>query len=176
MRAGNVPKPGMKAMNGGGGSMSRSTGKYVAPAVEKPKAKPPKPTSHSQMVQQWEANGRDAEGKLIKHAEKKQGWSKEEMNAARDRAAEERRKQAEAAMPKTIAAADAGEELEPVLDGEQAHVLARTRMSALAYQLQSLTTDDAGGSSDDGASREQLWAVADAISALYRSLLRCNCT
>ena len=40
MRAGNVPKAGMKAMNGGGGSMSRSSQKYVAPKEEKPKAKP----------------------------------------------------------------------------------------------------------------------------------------
>eukprot|EP00966_Prymnesium_polylepis_P131054 3031007-Prymnesium_polylepis.1 len=90
MRAGNVPKPGMKAMNGGGGSVSVSTQKYKAPPEEKPKAKV-KGTSHSQMVAQWEANGRDANGKLIKHTEKKRTWTKEQVNAARDRALDQRR-------------------------------------------------------------------------------------
>ena len=93
MRAGAVPKPGMKAMNGGGGSVSRSTQKYVAPAPEKPKSKP-KAASHSQMVAQWEANGRDADGKLIKHVEKKKELTKEEVNRLRDRALEEKRRAA----------------------------------------------------------------------------------
>ena len=164
MRAGNVAKPGMKAMNGGGGSMSRSTQKYVAPKEEKAKPKP-KATSHSQMVQQWEANGRDANGKLIKHVEKKSGWTKDEINAARDRAAEERRRQVEASTVKTIAASDAGEELEIVPDGEQAHVLARARMADLAETLESLTlqtaTDGAGTSSSSNSEEDasSLWAA-----------------
>jgi hypothetical protein len=152
MRVGNVPKCGMKAMNGGGGSMSRSTNKHVDAPVEKAKPKP-KPTSHSQMAQQWEANGRDANGKLVKHVEKKQGWTKDEINAARDRAADERQRQGEAAKVKMIAADDAGEELEPVPDGPAAAEQVRTRLAELAGAMEALTTDDAGaaGTSSAGA-------------------------
>lgn len=156
MRAGNVPKQGMKAMNGGGGSVSRSSQKYVAPAHEKIKAKATA-LSHSQLHAQWEANGRDANGKLIKHVEKKEGWSKEEINRARDRAAEERRRAAEVV---TVAAADAGEQPEAAPEGEQAHVLARARMRELAEALQSPGVGCAGSSSGEDAGREaQLAAV-----------------
>ena len=159
MRAGNVAKPGMKAMNGGGGSVSVSTQKYKPPAEEKAKAKP-KALTHGQMAMQWEQNGRDANGKLIKFGEKKQGWSKEDVNRARDRAAEERRR---AEAPVTVtAAADAGE-VEPLPEGEMAHVLARVRMAELAQGLQSLTVDAGSSSSED--SIEQLWAAAEARRA-----------
>lgn len=169
MRAGAVPKPGMKAMNGGGGSVSRSTQKYVAPAPEKPKAKP-KAASHSQMVAQWEANGRDADGKLIKHVEKKKELTKEEVNRLRDRALEEKRR---AATVVTTAAADAGEEVEAGPEGEPAHELARARMAALAEQLEQLTLADAGSSSSDdgGASTEELWAAAECRRAQLEELL-----
>ena len=143
MRAGAVPKPGMKSMNGGGGSMSRSTAKYVAPTVEKPKPKP-KVATHSQRAAQWEANGRDANGKLIKHVEKKQAWTKEEVNRARDRAMEEQRRQAAVAV---TPADEAGEELEAVPEGVQsAPELAMQRMKGLAEKLQALTVDEGGAS------------------------------
>jgi hypothetical protein len=179
MRAGNVPKPGMKAMNGGGGSMSRSTSKYVAPSVEKPKPKP-KPTSHSQLAMQWEANGRDANGKVIKFVEKKQGWSKEEINRARDRAAEERRGCAEAAAVKVTAAADAGEEVEPVAEGELAHVLARARMTELARELQRLEVADAentagSGSADDADETSDLSQLWDAVERRRSQLEEIEC-
>ena len=203
MRAGNVPKPGMKSMNGGGGSMSVSTQKYKPPEVEKAKPKP-KAVSHSQMAMEWEANGRDKNGKLIKHVDKPKGWTKDDVNRARDRALEEQRRAA--AGPVMTDAADAGEEVESAPDGEPAHVLARARMGELALALQGLAVDEgapppslpppppplpmaasasisgadssgadssgAGGSGagssgaecsfeGEGASREQLWAVAE---------------
>lgn len=173
MRAGNVAKPGMKAMNGGGGSVSRSTQKHVAAPEEKPKPKP-KATSHSQLAMQWEANGRDANGKVIKHVERKKEWTKDEINRARDRAAEERRQAAQAVAVNLVAAADVGEELEVVPDGEPAHVLARERMANLAQKLQCLAMcgegedkggdavggGDGGGSSSSGG-KDELWAAAE---------------
>ena len=168
MRSGDVPKPGMKAMNGGGGSVSRSSQKFKPAPVEKPKAKA-KGQTHGQLVMQWEQNGRDANGKLIKFVEKKQGWSKEEVNKARDRALEEQRRAAEVTL---TPAADVGEEVEVMPMGEQAHLLARTRMAELARALQQLTVTDSGGvgsggscsgggSEGDARSAEELWAAAE---------------
>ena len=59
----------MKALGGGGGSYSKTSKK--AEAKPEPKAKPkPQKMSHSQLVGQWEAQGRDANGKLydVDHA------------------------------------------------------------------------------------------------------------
>ena len=68
--------------------------------------------------------------------EKPKGWTKEDINRARDRALEEQRRAA--AGPAMTDAADAGDELEPIPAGESAHVLARTRMAELALALQGL--------------------------------------
>lgn len=166
MRAGTVAKPGMKAMNGGGGSMSRSTQKYKAPTEEKAKPKP-KGTTHSQMVAQWEANGRDADGKLIKHAPKKEAWSKEQVNAARDRAMEAQRK----AQAVTMTAAEAaGEELEAAPDGVPRHLLARTRMGDLARAMQALTREEDGGSSSSSSGDEEMWALVECKRAQLEEL------
>uniref|UniRef100_A0A6V2Q7E0 RWD domain-containing protein n=1 Tax=Emiliania huxleyi TaxID=2903 RepID=A0A6V2Q7E0_EMIHU len=170
MRAGNVPKPGMKAMNGGGGSVSRSSQKYVAPAAEKPKAKP-KGLTHGQMVMQWEANGRDAEGKLIKHTPKKQGWTKDEINRARDRADAERRRAAEQAAVTTTPAGAAGEAVETA-EGVPAHELARARLRELAHALQTGAKGAAGGGAEGASAAEgagascepppeEQWAIAE---------------
>ena len=57
----------MKALGGGGGSYS-STSKKYEPKAEPKKPKPVQGLSHSQLMAQWEANGRDPKtGKLIKH-------------------------------------------------------------------------------------------------------------
>ena len=116
--------------------MSVSTQKYKPPAVEKPKPKA-RNLSHSQMAAEWEANGRDRFGKVIKFVEKPKGWSKDDINRARDRALDEQRRAA--AGPPPIAAADAGEESDaPLAAGEPADVLARMRMGELALALQGL--------------------------------------
>jgi hypothetical protein len=154
----------MKSMGGGGGSTSVSTRKYKPPTEEKPK-RVEKAASHSEMAMAWEANGRDKNGKLIKYVEKPKGWTKEDINRARDRALEEQRRAA--AGPAMTDAADAGDELEPIPAGESAHVLARTRMAELALALQGLDpmAAGAGSSSEQGGgstlSHEQLWTIAE---------------
>jgi len=155
----------MKSMGGGGGSTSVSTRKYKPPTEEKPK-RVEKAASHSEMAMAWEANGRDKNGKLIKYVEKPKGWTKEDINRARDRALEEQRRAA--AGPAMTDAADAGDELEPIpAAGESAHVLARTRMAELALALQGLDpmAAGAGSSSEQGGgstlSHEQLWTIAE---------------
>jgi hypothetical protein len=159
----------MKSMNGGGGSMSVSTRKYKPPTEEKPK-RVEKAASHSEMAMAWEANGRDKNGKLIKFVEKPKGWTKEDINRARDRALEEQRRAA--AGPAMTDAADAGDELEPIPAGESAHVLARARMAELALALQQQhpcavdpMAAGAGSSSEQGGglilSLERLWTIAE---------------
>ena len=154
----------MKSMGGGGGSTSVSTRKYKPPTEEKPK-RVEKAASHSEMAMAWEANGRDKNGKLIKFVEKPKGWTKEDINRARDRALEEQRRAA--AGPAMTDAADAGDELEPIPAGESAHVLARARMAELALALQGLDpmAAGAGSSSEQGGglilSLERLWTIAE---------------
>ena len=63
-------------MGGGGGSYSSSSNKAAPKVVEK-KPKAVQGLSHSQLMAQWEANGRDEKtGKLLKHVETKAAWTK----------------------------------------------------------------------------------------------------
>lgn len=138
----------MKALGGGGGSFSKTTHKAAPKAVEKPKPKP-KALSHSQLVAQWEQQGRDANGKLIKYVEKEKKWTKEDIDrarAAKEKAEEEARN---AEKPKMTPANEAGEEL-VVLQGLKASELARTRMAKLADNLEcmSLEGDETAGMAD----------------------------
>ena len=123
------------------------------------------------MVMQWEANGRDAEGKLIKHTPKKQGWTKDEINRARDRADAERRRAAEQAAVTTTPAGAAGEAVEAA-EGVPAHELARARLRELAHALQTGAEGAAGGGAEGASAAEgagascepppeEQWAIAE---------------
>ena len=140
----------MKALGGGGGSWSKTSNKAEPKPVVK--AKPPaKKLSHSELAAQWEANGRDESGKLIKGVETKRAWTQGDIDRAR-RAKERAEEQAaadkkQAAEGKRLAAcqADAEKNAPVVPVGEFSHELAQARMAELARQIQSLTTEDAEG-------------------------------
>ena len=133
----------MKALGGGGGSFSKTSLK-AAPAPE-PKAKPKtKSLSHSQLQAQWEQNGRDADGKLIKHVvDTSKVWTKADIDRAR---AQKERAEEEARQAKKPIAANSLEEDVVLVSGRPALEVAKERMAALAEKLK---PRDAGSSSED---------------------------
>ena len=125
----------MKALGGGGGSYS-STSKKYEPKAEPKKPKPVQGLSHSQLMAQWEANGRDPKtGKLIKHMETKAVWTKADIDRARRAKERAEEAQREALKPVLVAAgstADEGGGARRVMAPEAA----RARMAALAREIQ----------------------------------------
>ena len=125
----------MKALGGGGGSYS-STSKKYEPKAEPKKPKPVQGLSHSQLMAQWEANGRDPKtGKLIKHVETKAVWTKADIDRARRAKERAEEAQREALKPVLVAAgstADEGGGARRVMAPEAA----RARMAALAREIQ----------------------------------------
>ena len=125
----------MKALGGGGGSYS-STSKKYEPKAEPKKPKPVQGLSHSQLMAQWEANGRDAKtGKLIKHVETKAVWTKADIDRARRAKERVEEAQREALKPVLVEAgstADEGGGARRVMAPEAA----RARMAALAREIQ----------------------------------------
>jgi len=122
-------------MGGGGGSYSSSSNKAAPKVVEK-KPKAVQGLSHSQLMAQWEANGRDEKtGKLLKHVETKAAWTKADIDRAR--AAKERAEEAQrVALKPTLveAGSTAGE------GGRGRCVMApeaaKARMASLAQEMQ----------------------------------------
>ena len=133
----------MKALGGGGGSFSKTSLK-AAPAPE-PKAKPKaKSLSHSQLQAQWEQNGRDPDGKLIKHVvDTSKVWTKADIDRAR---AQKERAEEEARQAKKPIAANSLEEEIVLVSGRPALEVAKERIAALSEKLK---PRDAGSSSED---------------------------
>ena len=132
--------PSMKGMGGGGGSYSSSTNKAAPKVVEK-KPKAVQGNSHSQLMAQWEANGRDEKtGKLIKHVETKAAWTKADID--RSRAAKERAEEAQrVALKPTLveAGSTAGEGGGGEGGGGRCVIApeaAKARMASLAQEMQ----------------------------------------
>ena len=144
----------MKALGGGGGSYSKTSTKAAPKPVPKPKAAAPQKPSHSQLMAQWEANGRDANGKLIKHVETKREWTKADIDRARAEKERAEELAASAQKPVLVEAGSADEGAEAIT-GRKAHEVARARMAALAEEIQRLSMepkeDDRGEEEDGGA-------------------------
>ena len=138
----------MKALGGGGGSYSKTSHKAVAKPAEKPKAKP-KTLSHSQLQAQWEQNGRDADGKLIKHVvDTSKIWTKadiERARAAKEKAEEEAR---QLKNPKPVPAGSIEDEV-IIVSGRSAQEVAKERMAGLLLVV-ARTTGTAAGRSAAG--------------------------
>ena len=163
--------PGMKALGGGGGSYSKTSQKAAAKPVEKPKAKP-KQLSHSQLQAQWEQNGRDADGKLIKHVvDTSKVWTKQDIDrarAAKEKAEEEARQMKN---PKPVPAAEAGDAEIVVVAGRAAREVAKERMSELALALEP-KQPSVGGSAGAGSSSSSSSGNSNSVEAIDADSLR----
>ena len=130
----------MKALGGGGGSYSLTSKKYESKAEPK-KPKPVQGLSHSQLMAQWEANGRDPKtGKLIKHVETKAVWTKADIDRARRAKERVEEAQREALKPVLVeAGSTAGEGGAGEGGGGRcvmAPAAAKARMASLAQEIQ----------------------------------------
>ena len=158
----------MKALGGGGGSYSKTSHKAVAKPAEKPKAKP-KTLSHSQLQAQWEQNGRDADGKLIKHVvDTSKIWTKadiERARAAKEKAEEEAR---QLKNPKPVPAGSIEDEV-IIVSGRSAQEVAKERMAGLALDLEPQSSgdgDNGAGASSDVPDAGRLRAQLDELAVL----------
>lgn len=127
----------MKALGGGGGSHSKTSGK-AGPKTHMglaKKAPAKKQHTHAELTAQWQAAGRDANGKLIKRTEVSKQWSKTDIERARAEAA--RAAEAAELAAKGPAPVDAGVLAEEAVAAlPKATELARARMAELAELLQ----------------------------------------
>eukprot|EP00658_Telonema_sp_P-2_P044917 TRINITY_DN32823_c0_g1_i1.p1 TRINITY_DN32823_c0_g1~~TRINITY_DN32823_c0_g1_i1.p1 ORF type:complete len:168 (+),score=68.24 TRINITY_DN32823_c0_g1_i1:65-568(+) len=133
----------------------RTSSKAQAPTLAPKPKQGAKKLSHSQLVAQWESQGRDKYGKLIKFTETKKVWTKAEIDRARD---EKERKERQGARAEAPLPSQDPADPEVETHGQRCDELARTRMVDLAVARQAASAMMAGEVSD---------SLGDALSLIH---------